>query len=186
MLKIYFYNINQMSVIAVQHPNGTQIVPSNKNDILCIKNPIPLQYAINRLGKDVSSIIGKCDDTPYLSEEKIIKKFHKQRYYDWIDLKIDVPSSAINVKMVIRFRNTLLSTVLFYNLVLESQGIEALEWTKRLNTDHAYAAAFQKTYNKFSGIKVMIQNKGKLEKLAELKDPGPITWKDMGVEIDIN
>jgi hypothetical protein len=77
----------------------------------------------------------------------------------------------------LRTRNTLLSTVLFYEVVLASQGIGALSWTERMNSDPQYAHLFRSIYDTFSGIEISLDQNGQWIPAGRFHDVGPITDK---------
>jgi hypothetical protein len=113
----------------------------------------------------------------------MVKKLAEGVYSDWLDLRLNVPEKAANVKLVLRLRNTLMNTILFYEVVLASQGIGALEWTERINTDQSYAAQFYAACLSYAGIAVKIYRNGRWVQQAWIGDAGPITWKNTAVEI---
>jgi hypothetical protein len=87
--------------------------------------------------------------------------------------------------MVLRLKNTLLSTVLFYGVVLGSQGIQAIEWTQRMNRDPLYASQFRTVYSAFSGIRIQALRGGSWDPVASIHDVGPVGWKSVGTRIPL-
>jgi len=84
---------------------------------------------------------------------------------------------------VLRLRNTLLSTVLFYDIVLASQGIQAIEWTRRMAENKVYALLFSTLYEQYSGIRCLSGKPGRLRETASIGDIGPIAWKELAIRI---
>ena len=79
-----------------------------------------------------------------------------------------------------------MSTILFYDVVLASQGLRALEWTEKINTDQRYAAQFNALFKSYSGIRVMTEINGTWTEQTVIGDIGPIAWKYTAVEIPVD
>jgi hypothetical protein len=178
--------INMFSLLAVEHPRGTKVIPSEKNDFVVIKNPQAPSSAVDREGRNVLSLIEKNDTLTYRTDLGQFSKLAERGEFDRLDFTTDVPEGTRNVKIVIRLRNTLLSTILFYDVVLGSQGISALDWNDRMNHDENYAKQFMQVYKRFSGVTVNVQRDGKWLNHCTIEDVGPIAWKDVATEIPVD
>jgi hypothetical protein len=82
-------------------------------------------------------------------------------------------------------RNTLLSTVLFYDIVLASQGMQALEWTQRMAESRPYALLFTALYEQYSGIRFTIGSDDDFDEVARIGDIGPVAWKEVAVRVPV-
>jgi hypothetical protein len=178
--------INQLSLLKVSHPLGTQVFPSNDGGFISTRNLQPPAAAVNCLGENVLPLVRNPDDRWYRGDTTMVKRLAEGVYSDWLDLKLNVPENAANVKLVLRLRNTLMNTVLFYDVVLASQGLDALEWTERMNTDQQYAAQFYAAYLSYAGITAKIYRNGAWVQQARIGDAGPITWRNTAVEIPLD
>lgn len=178
--------VNALSLIAVNHPTGTTVLPSESGAFVLVRKLVPPAAAVNRQGNDVLRFLQNSDGHSYRSDTSVVKKLTEGLYTDWLDVKVSVPKGSRKVKMVLRLRNTLLSTILFYDVVLGSQGIYALDWTERMNTDELYASQFGAIYKAFSSISVQVLRNGQWVQHTSISDVGPITWKDVGTEIPVH
>ena len=175
--------INELSLITVSHQNGTKLFPSHKGGFITTTTLQPPIEAVNSVGEDVLNLLHRRDDRWYRSDTNMVRKLAEGVYSDWVDLKLKLPEKATNIKLVLHLRNTLLSTILFYDVVLASQGIAALEWIERLNKDSLYASQYHTIYNSYSGMDIKVYRNGKWIQQASLKDVGPIAGKDVAVEL---
>ncbi|MCH7573894.1 MAG: hypothetical protein IIA59_02100 [Candidatus Marinimicrobia bacterium] len=175
--------INELSLITVSHQIGTKLFPSDKGGFIATTTLQPPIEAVNSLGEDVFNLLHSRDDRWYRSDTNMVRKLAEGVYSDWVDLKLKLPEKATNVKLVLHLRNTLLSTILLYDVVLASQGIAALEWTERMNKDLLYASQYHAIYNSYSGMDIKVYRNGKWIQQASLKDVGPIAGKDVAVEL---
>ena len=117
------------------------------------QNPTPVTFAISKNGINLTDILSKDDDNFYRSGVNKVNQLRNGPVFDWVDIK--VPSQKNSpTKMMMKYRNTLLSTTLLYDVVIGSQGAAGLDWTNRMNNDPVYASQFKMIYDAFSGIKI--------------------------------
>jgi hypothetical protein len=177
--------IDQFSLLEINHPPGTQVFPTYDGDIICTRNLKPPSSAINFLGDDITDLVIKRDNYAYRSGEEFIKKISDGITYDRIELKLDLPHGTKKVNLILKLRNTLLTTILFYELVLSSQGFDAIEWTHKMQNNYIYARLFNELYNSYAGIRIKTFKEGTWNLQSKIGDIGPITWKDIAIEIPI-
>lgn len=92
---------------------------------------------------------------------------------------------AVSNRCGMRARNTLLTTALFYVVVLGSHGLNALIWTARMAEDEQYARLFYGLYDEYADVTVEVQRDGRFEKVGRIGDIGPIAWKDLAPRIPV-
>jgi hypothetical protein len=177
--------INLFRLVAVRHPQGTQVFPTTDGEVVAVRELHPPVSVQNSEGVDVLPHVGGWDDDPYRSDTAMVRQVETGRTSDWIDLRVRAPENARSVTMVLRLKNTLLSTVLFYGVVLGSQGIQAIEWTQRMNTDPLYASQFRAVYSAFSGIRIQALRHGSWDPVASIHDVGPVGWKSVAARIPL-
>ena len=175
--------INQFALIEVTHPIGTEVFPSDEGEYIVTRDLQAPITAINSIGEDVLYKIQSRDNVWYRSDTNMVKRIADYVLTDWVDLKFDLPKKATKVKIVMHLRNTLLSTILFYDVVLASQGIRAIEWIERINTDSVYAAQFNDVYEWYGGMDLSVLRDGKWVDQISVSDVGPIAGKDIAIEL---
>jgi len=178
--------INQISLIVVEHPKGTQAYPSISNSFLVVRNLTKPDKAINSKNDDILKELLEADNSYYRSDISMVEKLKTGPKFDWIEIRKNIPNRISSAKMVIRYRNTLLSTILLYDVVLASQGIKAVDWIAKMNRNPRYAAQFGAVYKVFSGIKVQVLNNGEWSNHSVIPDAGPLAWKNIAAEIPVN
>ncbi|MFH5831735.1 hypothetical protein [Halalkalibaculum sp. DA384] len=182
--------INQFKLQAVHHPSNTTAYPTPEGRVALVKDHILPVEVINSDGQDIQAMVRKQDTTWFTGVSSRFDQAENSLSRDWIDLKLQVPETANKVTLVLNVRNTLLSTVLFYDVVLASQGVKALEWTRRLNSDSLYAAFYHAAYSAFSGMDVKIKQKGTNSEavwktVSSFGDVGPLAWKQQAIELPV-
>lgn len=182
--------INQFELQSAYHPSNTTAWPTPEGAVALVKEHIIPAEVINSDGQDIRAMVRKQDTTWFSGVSRRFDHAQNSLSRDWIDLKLQVPETTDEVTLVLNIRNTLLSTVLFYDVVLASQGVKALEWTQRLNSDSLYAAFYHAAYSAFSGMDIKIKQKGENSEavwktVSGFGDVGPLAWKQMAIELPV-
>lgn len=177
--------INQFNLIAAKHKSGTKVFQTNHNSLTLINSLASIQNAKSSNGKSITEILREDDNNYFRSEENKILELRNGPVKDFIEVQSYFPDKE-KVNMLIKYRNTLLTTTLLYDVVIGSQGINALEWTRKMNEDKVYAMQFKTVYDMFSGINMEVyRNNGWID-LGKFEDAGPINWKYSVAEIPVN
>lgn len=174
--------INKLEVVVAEHPIGTELYPTIDNKLLLVSKTSPLAFASSKDGNNLTDLLTKADAKYYRSGVNKVNELRNGPVFDWVDIK--VPSQKNSpTKMIMKYRNTLLSTTLLYDVVIGSQGVAGLEWTNKMNTDPVYASQFKMIYDTFSGVKIKLFDKGIWKDLGKFKDAGPLNWKYIAAEL---
>ncbi len=178
--------INKFNLIAIKHTEGTKVFQTDKNSFCQINELTTFQSATSSSGEDVSELLISDDEFSFRSKEEKFLELREKPVKDFIEIDFKNPHHKDKVKMFVKFKNSLLSTVLLYDVVLGSQGINALEWTKKMNDDYVYAMQFKTVYDFFSGITIQLQRNDKWIEVGKLQDAGPINWKYCVAELPVD
>lgn len=177
--------IDKFNLMLAEHPLGTIAYPNIGNGFTVIDKTVSLESAFNSDGVDILKEISTEDTISYRSGMGMVRELKNGPKYDWIDFTSLVPEDIRNAKILVRYKNTLLSTILFYDVVLGSQGIKSVEWIDKMNNDPVYAEDFKMIYDNFSGMKFEICKNGKWISAGKFPDAGPICWKHAAAEISV-
>lgn len=177
--------IDQFSLLEINHPPGTQVFPTYGGDIICTGELKQPSNVTNFLGEDITELVNKSDKNVYRSGEELVEKISDGVTYDIVDLQLDLPNGTKEVNLILKLRNTLLTTILFYELVLSSQGFEAIEWTEKMQNNYIYAKLFNELYKSYAGIRIKTFKEGSWEIQSKIGDIGPIAWKEIAVKIPV-
>ncbi len=177
------HRINWLRPLAVVHPLGTRVFPDSNNRLVLFRRFLPPLEARNSLGEDVLPAVAEADDRACRSPQSLVERLKEGPFFDHLDVKLKIPPGASSVKLLLRLRNTLLSTLLFYDLVLGSQGLDALSWIQRMNGDPAYAGRFWFLFRVFSGVRVKVLTDSGWRPAGLIVDPGPLAFKRLALSI---
>ena len=78
--------------------------------------------AVDRGGRDVRRDVAAADGELYRSDPRVLAGAHLDDLEDWIDVAIPAPVGADSVAIVLRLRNSLLNTILLYDIMLGDPG----------------------------------------------------------------
>ncbi len=175
--------INSLSLLAVQHPEDSEVYPTDAGRIVAVRDLRPAAGVWNSRGADVTEAVRSIDQENYRSSMDIFSEQAVAAEPDWLAFDLPPMPGSDSVTVVLRLRNTLLSTVLFYDIVLASQGMQAMEWTRRMAENKVYALLFSTLYEQYSGIRCLSGTPGNLRETATIGDIGPIAWKEIALRI---
>lgn len=178
--------INKLNLYAVTHSKGIRVYQNNKDEFVQIKDLFPSEKILSSSGNDISELLNEDDNKYFRSDADKILELRKSPVMDFIDISTSTSPGKDRIKMLIKYRNTLLTTTLLYDVVIGSQGINALEWTQKMNEDRTYAMQFKAVYDMFSGIFVEVNKNNSWIEIGKFQDAGPINWKYSVAQIPVN
>ena len=119
--------LNYLALLEVRHSADRSACPDAEGRILTVGDVTGITSATDRDGSDRLAALNVRGGDVFHSFEKRIRAATTGDFWDHIDLTFPKPVFG-PVALVLRLRNSLLNTVLFYDLMLASQGAEALDW----------------------------------------------------------
>ncbi len=174
--------INHLSLLTVEHSEKYEPFPAENQGILLLGANVDFS-AKSRSGKDITNLISEKDSCWYQSDSTMLTKLSQEITQDWIDITVKTPRESENIYMAFRFRNTLLNTVLLYDVMLKSKGIKAIDWLANETSNIFYAWRLNEWYKEHFGLHVQIFNGDEYEEIIRIGDTGPIAWHVEAAEI---
>jgi hypothetical protein len=173
--------INHIELLAAQHPAGTRVMPDARGRPLAVADEQPPTRATDRSGRIVSEQLAEVDENTYATSQQVLDASGAADLFDHVEL-VFPPRDADSVALVFRMRNSLLTTVLLYELMLAEPGARAIDWHEELQ---ALGPAMQlvRWYAERMGMHVDVFRDGAYLPVARIGDTGPIAWNDVAVNI---
>lgn len=176
--------INFLELVEVEHVPGVNVVsdeegvPVGASDL---KAPLS---ATDRDGRSVLSDVVARDDLAFSSTEARIMAATSEDSREYLDLAFPNPRAEEAV-LLLDLRNSLLNTVLFYDLMLGTVGAQALNWWG--GNLEGIGAAFEvaRWYLETLGLTVQVGTGDGWETVTTVGDTGPIAWEEIGVRIPV-
>jgi len=178
--------INQLSLVAVDHAPGQEVFPTPDRQFAFFGTAAPLTEARSKTGRDVRLAVARRDSQWYASDPALITALAKGKIDDWIDVAVQAPPGARTMTVALRARNTLLTTVLLYDVALRSQGVRALDW---MGADLGNPLAAWRLHRWFSenfSIRVERRDGDSTHDVARIDPTGPIAWHQVAQRIPVH
>lgn len=173
--------INHLELLEVRHAPDEFILPDASGLPLAVSRQRAPLRATDRFGHDIGAVIATADGNTTRSD--FSRPGEGDGLEDHLDLTVPVPAGADSVALVLRLRNSLLNTVLLYDVMLGSHGLESLQWQNTALREIGPALEVAQWYGGNMGLRIMAVTDSGSREVARIRDTGPIAWKDVAVMI---
>lgn len=175
--------INHLELLEATHAPGDFVVPDHAGDALVLSRQIFSSSATDRAGRDISDLVSSADGQVYVTDSSVIDRVSSGEIDDWIELVFDSTAPGDSVALLLRLRNSLLNTVLLYDIMLGDPGARALDWQGKHLARIGPALELGAWYGSKMGMAVEVWSDGAWVPVARVKDSGPVAWKDVAVPL---
>lgn len=171
--------INHLELIEVRHSDRERVVPDERGRPVALGDAAPPVRATDRGGRDVRRLVAAADGQAFGSDPARLATAVEGDFHDHVDLTF--PGAATDqAALVLTLRNSLLNTVLFYDVMLGS-GARAVEWLGSDMEEIGRAAEMGAWYSEAMGIRASVLDGGAWREAGRIPDVGPIAWKTVAV-----
>lgn len=174
------HDINHLELLEVTHAPGEVVVPDGDGRALALAGLVPPLRATDRSGRPLAAVLAHRDGTVFASDTTRLAAATDADFGDYIDLTFP-PVTGDSVAVVFRLRNSLLNTVLLYDVMLGSRAGRALDWQGRDLNTIAPAVDLGRWYSGRMGLAVLLPADTGYREVGKVRDTGPIAWKDVAV-----
>jgi hypothetical protein len=176
--------INHLELLEVRH-GGRDIVLTDASHAPIVVAPTrPFAWVRDRAGRDVGDAVGARDGVAFSSTEERVARVVAGDDRDWVDTEIP-PVDADTAAIVLRLRNSLLNTILFYEFMLGRQGAGALDWMARDLDRIGGAVELGSWFHQTMGLRLSVETDEGFREVARLGDTGPIAWKNVAFRVPV-
>jgi len=177
--------INQIGVWQVVRGAAESILPVPAGQPVAVRELSAPATAIDRAGRDVRLALVAADGQVFSSAPEVLDRVSPDDVEDAIDLTFPRPAGQDSAVIVLRLRNSLLNTVLLYELMLGDPGLRALDWVGHDLHRVGPAARLGQWYGRTFGLRVAVRDGPVLRAVGRVADTGPIAWKDVAVVVPV-
>lgn len=175
--------IDHVELVEVVHGPDEQAYPDAEGRPVIVGKLIPAAAVVDRDGASVAGVTGSVDGDAWQSTTERLQRVSGEDMDDYLDVEFELPASGADRALVLRLRNSLLNTVLLYDVMLKGQGYRALDWMGRDLDRLGPKFRLARWYRKQMGLRVYIHERGRYRHLATLPDTGPIAWKEVAIPL---
>lgn len=176
--------INHLEVLAIAHRPSELVLPGRDDHPVALDGLVAPLAATDRARRDVQALVVAEDGRVFATDEGTLAAASARDPMDHLELTFDASAAAgDSVALVLSLRNSLLNTVLFYDVMLGGGGARALDWMGRDLGRIDNAVAMARWYGRHMGLKVEAWQDGRWVQVASVGDAGPIAWRRLAVPV---
>ncbi len=177
--------LNHLQLLEVSHAADEVVLPDSQGEPVVLREPQPFSTARNRAGQDVARLVGSADAMFYATEPAVADRATAADMDDWIDVTVPVNPGATTAAVAFRLRNSLLNTVLLYDVMLGPSGAGALNWMSGNLSNISSAVELGRWHQRRAGLHVSVWQDGSYHEVARVPDAGPIAWHDVAAVVPV-
>jgi hypothetical protein len=177
--------LNHMELLEVRHAPGSFVLPDAGGLPVAVHDARAALRATDRSGRDVRAVIASHDNVAYDTPEALLYDVNEDDVADWIEVAFPAPLGVDSAALVMRLRNSLLTTILLYDVMLGSQGAAALDWLGSELDQVGGALELGQWYNRTMGLRVSVWDGSGWKEAGRLGDSGPVAWKDVAFIVPV-
>jgi hypothetical protein len=174
--------INHLQLVEVVHAAGDLALPDAHGRPAVVTDLRPFATARDSGGHDIAGVLAAADGNTTQADAARLDAAVAGEFEDWIDLTVPGPLPAEPV-LVLRLKNSLLSTVLFYDVMLAAAGPRALDWIGSDLEQISTAVRLGRWVERRLGLRVAVWREGAFREVGRVPDAGPIAWREAAVRL---
>jgi hypothetical protein len=176
--------INHFELLEVRHPRDRRVIPDEHGRPLVIGATQPLARARDRAGRDVLAMLQRVDGQVFSTDSGTLTRATGDDPYDHIDVAIPRPA-ADSAVVALHLRNSLLNTVLLYELMLGEQGARSIDWMSRDMQRIGSVLKFGRWYRQHFGLRVSVWDGRRYREIERHPTYGPVAWRDAATVVPV-
>lgn len=177
------HEINALELLETVHQPGQLVAPDGEGHPLALSSLLPPVLAHDRAGHDLTARLSEADGSVFASDTAKLGQASEQDFGDHIDLTFPPVAQGDSLAVLFRLRNSLLNTVLLYDVMLGSRAARALDWQSRDLSRIGPALELGNWYSSRMGLQVQVPAHDGYRAVGRLRDTGPIAWKDVAIVV---
>jgi hypothetical protein len=183
--------INSLELLEARHGPDEFVLPDAQGRLLAIdlRRTSALTFARDAAGRDVRAQLAASDGNAFSTDSTTLARAGRPPAGndDAIELAVPVPSGTDSVALVFRLRNSLLNTVLLYDMMLGDAGARSLDWMAGDLERIGPALELGRWYAANMGLRIEVRDSARAPWRAagRIRDTGPVAWKDIAALIAV-
>ena len=188
--------LNQVALLEVRHGADETALPDPFGSPIVVRGLAPPVRAEGRRNPDVLATVRASDGDVYATDATVLRDATPSDYRDTLEVAFAAPAGADSVAVVLRMRNSLLTTVLLYDGIMGDQGPNVLDWFEQPKSGPVDPAGI--AYANLIWPRVLVRG-GRLSQLfgnrsddhffgcggGAINDAGPLAWRDVAIMIPV-
>jgi hypothetical protein len=174
---------NQLTLLEARHGPNEFVVPDARGGLLAVQGARAPTAARDLAGRDLRRTLRDADGDAFRTDSGTLAAAGPGDLEDAVELIFIAPANADTAALVFRMRNSLLNTVLLYDMMLGDAGARSLDWITNDLNRIGPAVQLGQWYASHMGMKVAVWREGGWQEVDRIRDTGPVAWKDVAILI---
>jgi len=176
--------INQLELLEATHGADEFVLPDERARPIAVRHLRVPSSVTDRAGRDVRMVVAAAADSAvFVTDSATLARATATDPDDYLDLRFPNPHRGDSIAVVLRMRNSLLNTVLFYDLMLAQPGARSIDWMEHDLQRIGTTLDLGKWYAGYLGLRISLDTEDGWKQVARLSDYGPIAWRDVAAVI---
>jgi hypothetical protein len=176
--------INHLQLLEVRHGAGERVAPDVDGHPVAWRDARTPARAADGAGRPVLDDIAAADGRVFASSPARLASAAADRLDDHLELVFPAPA-ADSAVLVRDGRNSLLNTVLFYDLMLGGAGARALDWMADDLQRIGEAVKLGRWWVQRMGLHVSVLDDDGWRPVVRVPDTGPIAWTHVAIPVPV-
>jgi len=175
--------LNHLELIEARHAGDEFVAPDPRGHAVASRGLVSATVARDRAARDVAGLLRAQDGVTFRTDSTVLANAGLSDYQDFIDLTFPAPGAGDSLALLLRLRNSLLNTVLLYDIMLGDPGARSLDWQAEELERVGPALELGTWYAGRMGLAVLVPTDTGFREVARVKDTGPVAWKDVAIPL---
>lgn len=176
--------INQLELLESVHARDELVLPDERARPVAVRHLAPPVAITDRAGRDVRPLLfAAADGKVFATDSGTLARATPADPDDHLDLSFPKRPGSDSIAVVLRLRNSLLNTVLFYDLMLAGPGARSIDWMSTDLQRIGPTLDLGRWYARNLGLRIYAETGGAWKQVGQLSDYGPIAWRDVAAVI---
>jgi hypothetical protein len=175
--------INHFELLEIRHIVGQRLIPDEHGRPLLVGR-FGAVTARDRLGRDVTALVGATDGSVFSTDSVTLARATGADPFDYVDITVPRPRGDSAV-VGLHLRNSLLNTVLLYDLMLAAPGARSLDWLAQDMRRIGPMFQFGRWYRQHFGLRVHVFDGRRWQEVERHPTYGPVAWREAATVVPV-
>ena len=182
MLETHY--IDQLEILEVEHTEDQVAYPGSNGYPIVVGQTLAPTSAFDQDGLNILSEITSADGHAWSTTSHRLAEVSPDNFHDALDIEFNLPEDSGDIALVLTMRNSLLNTVLLYDVMLKEQSFAALDWMGHDLNHLGNRAELGLWYRENMGMTISVWRNGRFQEVGKIGDQGPIAWSERAFSLD--
>lgn len=176
--------INQIELLRISHDKRERAYPDGTGQAMIVSGERPPIVTKASDGSSALESVTSADGSVFSTPTTRLKEAGPGNTSDHLDLTWSAPESDSAV-VVLKLRNSLLNTILFYDFMIANQGVSSLDWMHSHVNSIDAALEMGQFFRTHLGLRVKVMGPGGYQPVGRIGGVGPIAWEEVAIDVPV-